>query len=234
MSVVEPVLRGHPGDTDGVAGARGLARGSERATAPSRRLTGVSQRRSVPTIMRWVVVVILVVACSSSKKTDPGSAAGSASGAAASPAAADSPAKAPAMSKYSVMPVGETTPISVEVAIPSGWTVDSSSPDGPTFQIPGAEVRQLTINALALGGDAEARMAKAIRMQYDDAAGAERSELSGGRVWMVRRENVVDHARMFVPYDGGVVMGVAIVTHASADRLPAIKQAFETIAVAAR
>lgn len=204
---------------------------------PARPLTGDVHRRSVAAIMRWVVVVVVavIVACSSSKKADPpeGSASKADPAAPSAPAAINSPAKAPVMQTFRVTPVGDTAALSVEMTVPSGWTVDTSSPDGPTFQIPGAEIRQLTINALTLGGDPEARMAKAIRMQYDDGADARRSELPGGRVWMVRRENTVDHARMFVPYDGGVVMGVAILAHASADRLPAIQQAFETIAIGA-
>ena len=135
------------------------------------------------------------------------------------------------MKTYSITPVGDTTAISVAIAVPAGWTEASSSPEGPRFEIPGAEVRVLTVNALALRGDADARMAKAIRMQYDDGAGAERSDLAGGRVWMIRHDRAVDHARMFVPYDGGVIMAVAILAHASGGQLSAIKQAFETLAV---
>lgn len=194
---------------------------ARRVSERSGPLTAYEHRRTVQCTMRWLVLVL--VACSSTKKADPGSES--------SRAAANPPAKAPAMHKYNVTPVGDTVPISIQVAIPSDWSEDTSSPDGPTFQIPGVEVRQLTINALSLRGDSDERMAKAISMQYDDGAGADRSNLSGGRVWMVRREKVVDHARMFVPYDEGVVMGVAFLAHASADRLPAIKQAFDTITV---
>jgi hypothetical protein len=208
---------------------------AERASAGP--LTVETEQRSVAATMRWVVVVSIAMfgACSSSRKADPPAPSGPASESvpAAGATQGNPPAKASAMQTFRVTPVGDTAQLSVEMMVPSGWTVDTSSPDGPTFQIPGAEIRQLTINALTLGGDPEARMAKAIRMQYEDGADARRSELSDGRVWMVRRESAVDHARMFVPYDGGVIMGVAILTHASADRLPAIQQAFETIAVSA-
>lgn len=138
------------------------------------------------------------------------------------------------MRQYQLVPIGDDAPLTVEVAVPADWTVDASDPEGPSFVIPDAEIRVLGITALMLKGDPDTRMARAIRMQYGDADGAERSALSGGRVWMVRREKAVDHARLFVPYRDGVVMAVAVLTHASAGRLPAIQQVFETLAVAAR
>jgi hypothetical protein len=206
-------------------------------------------------VVAGLVVIGMLVACGSSRNVDHGAETSAAAAPPSKPGSTElAPAKpgepglanavpakptepgparavAKGMRKYNITPIGDTAPISIEVAIPSDWIEDASSPEGPEFQIPGVEVRVLTINALLIRGDAEARMAKAIRMQYADGADAERRDLSGGRVWMVRREKVVDHARMFVPYDEGVVMGVAILTHASADRLPAIQQAFDTITV---
>ena len=142
----------------------------------------------------------------------------------------DSVAGKGAMQTFSLTTTGSDTPVKVQASIPSSWTVDTSS-DGPAFKISGADVKQLTFTAISLGGDEAARVAKAIKMQYDDAAGAERAELSGGRVWMSAPQGNNIHARIFVPSPDGVVMGFALVASASADRLPEVRRAFETLAV---
>lgn len=136
------------------------------------------------------------------------------------------------MQTYLLTTTGSDTPVKVQAAIPSSWTVDTSTGDGPTFKVSGADVKQLTFAAISLNGDNGARITKAIKMQYDDTTGAERVELSGGRVWMSAPQGNNIHARIFVPSPDGVVMGFALVSSASADRLPEIRSAFETLAIA--
>lgn len=136
------------------------------------------------------------------------------------------------MQTYSIAADGSDAPVKIKVAIPSSWTADTSDPEGPTFKIGGVEVRRLTFAALSsLQGDASERMAKAIKLQFGDEASAERSDLPDGRVWMSGTLGTNLHARMFVPYEGGVLMGIALLGKASADRLPEIRTAFETIAI---
>ena len=65
----------------------------------------------------------------------------------------------------------------------------------------------------------------------ENPADTERTELSGGRVWIARQEGENLHARMFVPYPGGVVMGVAILGAEGAGALPEVRAAFETLAI---
>jgi hypothetical protein len=170
--------------------------------------------------MRWMLVVAIVsaVACNSSKKSESG--AGAAGQTAAS-----------AVQTYTIAGDGSDK-VKIEVAIPSSWKADTSDPDAPTFKISGAQVRQLTFVTLtSLQGDAKEQLATAIRMQFGDAAGAERQDLPDGRVWMSEDEGRSIHARMFVPYDGGVLMGYALLAKDSAGTLPEIRKVFETIKV---
>lgn len=110
--------------------------------------------------------------------------------------------------------------------------MDTSDPETPTFQIQGAQVRQLAFAALtSLRGDAAERMATAIKLQFGDGAGAERHDFPDGRVWMSGMKGTNLHARMFVPYEGGVLMGIALLGKDSGDRLPEIRSVFETIKV---
>ncbi|MBK9035440.1 MAG: hypothetical protein IPL61_29985 [Myxococcales bacterium] len=182
--------------------------------------------------MRWPLVVVAssLIACGSSKQAEPGQA-----GPAAAPAkgsATATPGKV-TMSKFTLNVDGEP-PVAVELAVPAGWKADTSAaaPDGPSWTTPGARLLMLAAIAPS-GGDDEVRMRKAIRMQYDDGEGAERTELAGGRVWMVRTEGENLHARMFVPYERGVVMGVAMMAADASAQLPAIRAAFETLTIAA-
>lgn len=68
-------------------------------------------------------------------------------------------------------------------------------------------------------------------MQYGDGADTRRTELDGGRVWIERTEKRVIHARLFVPCARGVVMAVAMIPHAAAPQLPALRRVFETLIV---
>lgn len=122
---------------------------------------------------------------------------------------------------------GDDAPVSVELAVPTGWDL-TSTPDGPQWRFDGA--LNVLITAVSPRGDDDAeRIARAAKAQYGDVADGERTELSGGRVWIERREGENVHARMFVPYAGGVVMGVAILGEGGAGKLAEVKQAFETI-----
>ena len=159
-----------------------------------------------------ILIVALGVACGSSKSADR----------AAAPAAKRT---------YKVTALGAYAPITVELAVPAKWTEGEADLAGPQFKIPGTDTMLLGLAALGLTGDTPAeRVAKAIKAQYGDAQDAVRTELSGGRVWVVQTEPVV-HARMFVPFADGVLMGVAILPPRSADHLPAIRAAFDTLAI---
>lgn len=119
-------------------------------------------------------------------------------------------------------------PVTVDFAVPAGWKPDPAGPPA-SWQVAGVPMVMLAAVS-PLGDDEAARLARAISMQYGDGAGAERAELSGGRVWMARPDGDNLHARLFVPYANGVVMGVAFVSPGGP--LAAIRAAFETIRVA--
>lgn len=122
--------------------------------------------------------------------------------------------------------------VKIEVAIPSSWTADTSDPDSPKFKISGAQVRLLGFGALtSLRGDAKEQMATAIKLQFGDGANAERQDMPDGRVWMSEDEGRSIHARIFVPYEGGVVMGFVMLAKDSAGTLPEIRKVFESLKV---
>lgn len=200
-------------------------------------------RGRVAATMRWLIVVALAAACGSSKSgsgsgagtgsgtgsaTGSGSATGTGSAAGAGPASGSGTVSA--MRTYTL--TNDDGPVTVELAVPPSWTEDTamSTPDGPVWKVAGA--RHLALAAVAPMGDDEVRMRKAIRMQYgEDQSAAERADLDGGRVWMSRQEGDNLHARIFVPYPGGVVMGVAMLGPDGAGRLADVRAAFETLRV---
>ena len=137
------------------------------------------------------------------------------------------------MKKYSVEATGIDKPINVQIAIPSNWKESKSTPGSPVFTIPGLEDGRITLTAIGLPGTTEETMAKAIELQYGaDAKDAQRADLPGGRVWMVRKERMFEHARVFVPFPGGVAMGFAMIEDEKGKFLPEIKKAFETLTIA--
>ena len=178
--------------------------------------------------LAWgLLVVALLLGCGCPKSSP------SAAGSSEAPTGGATSASEPAMTRF-ILNVDGEPPVTVALAVPAGWKPDTSSaaPDGPSWNAPGS--RLLMLAAVSPGGDdAEVRMRKAIRMQYGDADGAERVELGGGRVWVVRTEGDNLHARMFVPYAHGVVMGVAMMAADARARLPDIRAAFETLTIAA-
>jgi hypothetical protein len=126
--------------------------------------------------------------------------------------------------------------VSVTAEIPATWS-ESVSPQGaPSFAVPGTTGARPTITAIGLEKpDPAVRIERAMALQYGADTGAVvRTPLEGGRVWAVRREASVVHARMFVPAPHGVVMAVAIVRHAEADRLAEIEAVYRTVRVEAR
>jgi len=131
------------------------------------------------------------------------------------------------MSKFALSVVGEDSKVNVELAVPAGWS--SAAADPPSWKMDGA--RMLSLAAVSPGGsDNASRVEKAIKMQYDDLGGAARAEYPDGRVWIAHPEGANVHARMFVPYAGGVVMGVAMLSDAS--KVDGVKAAFETLKIA--
>ena len=209
---------------DGCVHCAARARANQPRKGPSTLHARVSSRGRAPACE--VLVAALLVGCGSSKSSP--SAAGSAG---ASTGGATSAGEA-AMSRFTVDVDGEP-PVPVALVVPADWEPDTSTaaPHGPSWKLRGA--RLLMLAAVSPGGDDdEARMRKAIRMQYGDADGAERRESSGGRVWVVRTEGDNLHARMFVPYARGVVMGVAMMEADARARLPDIRAAFETLTIA--
>lgn len=175
--------------------------------------------------MRWFIIVALVAGCGSSKSSAP--AAGSGSAKAAPGAAAAQPGKASSMTKFTLNVDGEP-PVAVELAVPSGWRADGGA--DPAWSRDGALM--LSLAAVSPSGDDDAaRVNRAIRMQYDTVGADERTDLPDGRVWIAHREGENLHARMFVPYPGGVVMGVAILGAEGAGALPEVRAAFDTLKI---
>lgn len=167
------------------------------------------------------VMAVLLAGSACSKAADSGSSAASSSG------------KASKVQTYKVLPAAAKDPITVEADIPSDWTVSNPSGNGPEIKVPGVDRGMISIAALSLSGTPEDRMKTAISAQYDDAAGAQRTDMPDGRVWMQRVEGTRLHARLFIPYGDGIVMGVAMIPQAAAEQLPAIRKVFETIKVPA-
>ncbi len=132
---------------------------------------------------------------------------------------------------YTIAGLGSET-VKIQIETPSTWTADTSDREKPTFTISGVQVRRVTVAALtSLRGDAKEQMATAIELQYGDAAGAKREDLPDGRVWMSEDDGRNLHARLFVPYEGGVIMAIALLPKDSAGKLPEIRSVFETIKI---
>lgn len=130
------------------------------------------------------------------------------------------------MSKFALTVAGDDSKVNVELAVPDGWSTDAAAP--PSWKMAGA--RMLSLAAVSPGGrDDASRVDKAIKMQYGDLGGAARTDYPDGRVWIAHPEGANVHARMFVPYAGGVVMGVAMLSDAS--KVDGVKAAFETLKI---
>ena len=162
-----------------------------------------------------LVAVLGVVACNS-KKSEPGPNTESSGG---------------AMKTYTLNVTGGDAPVKISADVPSSWSADTSDPDQVTFKVSGAEKTDVAFLAIAPGRDPAKRLDKAIEMQFGGTPEAKREDLSDGRVWMSGPLGENTHARIFVPFDGGVVMGVVTQPKESADRIPEVRKVFETIKV---
>lgn len=173
--------------------------------------------------MRWILLVALVVvSCKSKSASDKGGASSSSS----SGAAESSSAKG-GVSKFTLVEAGDdTNKVNVEMAVPSSWKVDDSIKGGPSWKLDGA--RMLSLVTISTGGhDAATRLDKAIKMQ--DLADGARTDYPDGRAWVTKQDGANVHSRMFIPYAGGVVMGVSLLADKS--KLDGVKAAFETLKV---
>ena len=119
-------------------------------------------------------------------------------------------------------------PVDVSLTVPGSWKQNASDALTPVFDIPGlASGSRVTVTALSLTGSPAQQMAKAIDLQ--DLTDGQRTDLSGGRAWVQKKDGEMFHARVFVPYADGVVMGVAMLRDDS--KLSEIRTAFETMTV---
>ncbi len=174
--------------------------------------------------MRWFLLVALVAFSCKSKSASDKSGAASSGGATTTET---SSGKA-AMSKFTLAEAGnESNKVTVEFAVPASWSKDPSGPQ-PSWKTDGAVT--LTLVTVDAGGSNDAeRIAHAAKMQFEDQPAPTRTEYPDGRVFMTQPDGNRTHARMFVPYPGGVVMGFAMLTDKS--KLDGVKAAFETIKV---
>jgi hypothetical protein len=188
-----------------------------------------------PALVRVAVGIVLAAAVGAGacKRDDAGErkAAGtSAPGAPAAPAG-----KEARMRTYTMQYFGKPAlpAVTVTAEIPAAWTETLSAGGAPSFEIPGKTGTPPTITAIGIARpDDAARIEQAMALQYGTGTpDVTRTPLDGGRVWAVRKEPSVVHARMFLPTPHGVVMAVAIVKHAEADRLAEIEAAFRTVRV---
>jgi hypothetical protein len=170
------------------------------------------------------------------KREDAGERKAAGSSAPASPAASAGPAgKEARMRTYTMQYFGKPAlpPVTVTAEIPAAWTETVSAGGAPSFAIAGKTGTPPTITAIGIARpDDAARVEMAMTLQYGSGTpDVTRTPLDGGRVWAVRKEPSVVHARMFLPTPHGVVMAVAIVKHEEAARLAEIEAAFRTVRV---
>jgi hypothetical protein len=132
------------------------------------------------------------------------------------------------MSKFTLSEAGDdSNKVTVELTVPGNWQSAGDNP--PSWKMDGA--RMLSLAVVDPGGnDNAARVQDTIKMQYDDLTGATRNDYPDGRVWIAQKEGAMVHARMFVPYAKGVVMGIAMLSDAS--KVDGAKAAFETLKIA--
>ena len=138
------------------------------------------------------------------------------------------------MQTYTLTPTGGDKPVKVTASIPSSWTADTSGgADGPSFKIPGVEGGQIvSITAIEPnGGDDAARIAKAIRMQFEEGPNVKREDLSDGRAWVSEIDDRNAHARVFIPAGEAVVMGIVSFKKENEGKLPEVRKVLETIKV---
>ena len=124
--------------------------------------------------------------------------------------------------------------VTVTAQIPGTWTEKLEFDGAPAFSVPGNTGFFLpSITALGIDlPDTAVRMEKAMELQYGAGTpGVTRTVLADGRIWAVRSEETVIHARMFIPAPHGVVMAVAYVKPSEGALLANIEEVYQTVRV---
>lgn len=134
---------------------------------------------------------------------------------------------------FTLTSTGADLSVKFTANIPSDWTIEKE-PDAINFKVPGIDRILPCVSIVSISPHARSeaeRFAKVIGYQFDSTPNAKREDLPDGRVWMsdVTDRNV--HARMFIPYEGGVVMGIAMCMKDAEKKLPEIRAVLETIKV---
>lgn len=134
------------------------------------------------------------------------------------------------MSRFALTELGDdNNKVTVELAVPSSWQPGDADAHNPSWKMDGA--RNLALATVGpRGSDAAARVEEAIKMNFDDPATATRNTYPDGRVWVTEPDGANLHARMFVPYAGGVVMGIALLSDKS--KVDSVKAVYETLKIA--
>jgi len=134
------------------------------------------------------------------------------------------------MSKITLSEAGDdNNKVTVELGVPASWQAGPADEHNPSWTMDGAK-RLALATVGPRGSDDATRVEKAIKMNFDDPATATRAPYPDGRVWVTEQEGANLHARMFVPYPGGVAMGIALLSDKS--KLDSVKAVFETMKIA--
>ena len=123
----------------------------------------------------------------------------------------------------------------ISIQLPPSWKDEVRTDGAPNFS--SSSLAGLTFGLFAIPteeGEPAARIAQAFKWQYEDGTGVTREPKPDGRLWASRVEGAITHARMFVPVEGGVVMGVAMLRNLTETQLAEVKATFETIQVVAQ
>ena len=137
---------------------------------------------------------------------------------------------------YDILISNFATPprVQVSVDVPASWSETIGNDGTPQYKAPGISGLSLGVTAILVDQpDAAARIEKAIGFQYGNDANLVRETLPDGRVWTMSTDPRSTHARLFVPMDGGVVMGVAWIDKATDEKLAEVRSVFETIKIVA-
>lgn len=174
-----------------------------------------------------VLGVVMVLAAASCRS--PERAAESSGG----PASESVPSSNKAVMHTYDIPLYATAPepkVKVSIHLPSSWKAEIGEKGEPKFSTSGIAGPVFGLVAIPTDeGEPAARIAQAFKWQYEDGAGSRREQKPDGRLWASRIEGVLTHARMFVPVQGGVVMGVAMLRDVTESQLAEVKATFETL-----
>jgi len=182
----------------------------------------VAHRAFVP-----VVIALGVTACKAERAPAGGSA----------PSAEERSGEEVEMRTYTMeyFPRSELPEVTVTAEVPTTWTETVAGRDTVELAVPGKTGSPLAITALGIDGpDVRARLEAAMALQYGAAmSDVTRTPLDDDRVWAVREDESIVHARMFIPAPHGVVMAIAIVRREEVALLEGIAAVFRTVRVQA-